>query len=502
MNIPSITTNLIKDKSLNLLSSLANNSDSIAPMLVKDVISNTAIVHTYKKEGGQDDAREKAIEEFGTGAVWLLAIPSIKFILDKVAFKPLKLDPSLDTRLILSSSDKIQKNKTAVSSKNGFFSNLKNKLLSDGIDKETQKELQAKLLKSDNPLHQHEKEVFKSLDKTNEIFSKLPFIKNNAKLKNLTNGQLYKGLFYGKFFTATLLSALALVKIIQFKQKTTQKRIEHDFYKTNASRILLNNSLKVAPTYQSFNGLRKQENKNQNNNGNISFKGGFSNLIRAFAYNPILNTSILDGVITTTRLKEARHGEKKEVFLKELFQIIFIYCLAKPIQKGFEGIGNAIKMPIDLDPKVLFTKDLATKLKEAEKEAKNLDTQKLVQSVYDINPKGALAELLEKNGVITLLKNGNDKAISYMNGVSKADVEKALKGFEKLSQNIGNLKGIKAYKVLSVFGNIAFAAWAMGKLQPRVNIWMRKVLNNGDNRNPAIVAQEKAMMQNKQAQFS
>ena len=53
--------------------------------------------------------------------------------------------------------------------------------------------------------------------------------------------------------------------------------------------------------------------------------------------------------------------------------------------------------------------------------------------------------------------------------------------------------GIKAYKVFAVLANVAIGALAMGVLQPLVNIQMRKLLNGGDNRNPAIVAQEKQM---------
>ena len=64
-----------------------------------------------------------------------------------------------------------------------------------------------------------------------------------------------------------------------------------------------------------------------------------------------------------------------------------------------------------------------------------------------------------------------------------------------MNKNIANLNSSKVYKVLAVLGNVALAAWVMGVVQPKVNILMRKALNNGDNRNPAIVAQEKAMLQ-------
>ena len=60
MKVPSIITN----NGIKLLSGLANNDDSLTAMIAKDWIGDAATVYTYKKEGGQDDAREKAIEEF------------------------------------------------------------------------------------------------------------------------------------------------------------------------------------------------------------------------------------------------------------------------------------------------------------------------------------------------------------------------------------------------------------------------------------------------------
>ena len=63
----------------------------------------------------------------------------------------------------------------------------------------------------------------------------------------------------------------------------------------------------------------------------------------------------------------------------------------------------------------------------------------------------------------------------------------------KLNKNISNIKSIKTFKIFAVFANIAIAAWATGVLQPKLTIIMRKIMHNGDNRNPAIVEQEKLM---------
>jgi len=46
-----------------------------------------------------------------------------------------------------------------------------------------------------------------------------------------------------------------------------------------------------------------------------------------------------------------------------------------------------------------------------------------------------------------------------------------------------------------VVANVLIAAGIMGVIQPKVNIWLRKATNNGDNRNPAIIEQEKMYAQ-------
>ena len=58
--------------------------------------------------------------------------------------------------------------------------------------------------------------------------------------------------------------------------------------------------------------------------------------------NPIANTSLVDCVITGTRLTQARKGERFEVGLKEACEIAFIYGLAAPLQKGMELIGKNV----------------------------------------------------------------------------------------------------------------------------------------------------------------
>ena len=447
MNVAKVLTT----QSVNILSGLANNSDSILPMAVKDTLSNCAIVATYKKHGGKDDARERAIEEFGTGALWLLGIPTIKKVIDKSVYPKLKLNPGLDLKILKDNNElnSVIKNTNEALSKN-----------------------------PDNSLIKNMSDTLKTLNDKNPV------------LKHFTNKELYKGAFIAKFAVSTILSAIALKKIIEYKQKSTQKRIEteaKELKKENVIRNSINKKVKESNVYNIFKGSEDKK--------KLSFKGGLD----LFMYNPIANTSILDGVITLTRLKEARKGERKEVALKEFFQILFIYAIAKPTQKMFEFFGKKLNTPIELDPKILFSKDVKENIKNSSeyilKEGlNNIDEKTLKEKIYSLassditNP---LIQLLDKNGAISVVKNDKGEALDYLKELKTKDIKSTIGHILSLNKNVDkNLKGVKAYKIFAILANVAIGALAMGILQPMVNIGMRKLLNNGDNRNPAIVHQE------------
>lgn len=468
MNIAKVLTT----QSINILSGLSNNSDSIIPMAVKDGISNCAVVATYKKHGGKDDANERIIEDFGTGAIWVLGIPIIKTIIDKTVYPILKLNPDFDLRLL--------------KDKNEFESVIKH----------------ADTALQNNPNNSIIKNMAQTLNSLND---------KNAVLKTFKNKDLYKGLFILRFALSTALSAVALTKIIKHKQKTTQKRIEaevNELKKENIIRNSFDKKIKSSNVYNIFKGSKNKQ--------NLSFKGGLD----LFMYNPIANTSILDGVIAATRLKEARKGERKEVALKELFQILFIYAIAKPTQKMFESLGRKMNAPIELDPKVLFSKDVKENIKQSseyilKENLNNLDEKTLKEKIYlmaSSEIENPLMKILDQNGVISIVEKNKEKALNYLKSINSNDIQNNSKGIKNtvknilsndksikntindilsLDKNMKNLKGIRAYKIFATIANLAIGVLAIGVIQPMLNIQMRKLLNNGDNRNPAIVEQEK-----------
>ena len=424
-------SSVVANNSIKLLSGLGNNEDSLTAMVAKDWISDATTVYTYKKEGGKDDAREKTIEEFGTGLVWLFGIPAVKKILEKTAYPLFKLNPKFDPRVL---DDK-------------NFDTIKQ--LAKG----------------------KEKELFDTLDEKNPV------------LKKFTNAQMYKGFGVAKFAIATTIAAFALTKIIKLKQKTTTDRIEKDKEKLafsaknlNSTGALVEKSVHENKTFESFTS--------NHNKNNISFTGGLAEVM----YNPIKNTKILDAVIAGTRVKEGRKEELPEILLKEGCNYLVFYKLAEPVQKAFEAVGSKIKCPIKLDPKVLFSENLADKIKASKDSMETLkNSDSVIKTLADMDVKSPLIDLLANDGVIKLTKDKS--SISFLEQIDEDAVKKSIKHLEEMEENIGNLKGSKIYKAAAVIGNVLLTVAAMGVIQPKLTILLRKMMY-GSNENPAIAKQE------------
>lgn len=89
--IPNITTSTI-------YSTLGNNS-SLVPLAIKDVANSCGLTAASYIAGDTVEGKDRFIDEFGTQAIWLGGIPTYKFLLDKIMFKPSKIDPKVDVRL-------------------------------------------------------------------------------------------------------------------------------------------------------------------------------------------------------------------------------------------------------------------------------------------------------------------------------------------------------------------------------------------------------------------
>lgn len=83
-------------KAASIFSTLGN-PDSRIPLLIKDSTSTTGVtVSSFIT--GKEEGRDRLIDEVGTEAIWLGAIPFFKWIYNNTAFKALGLDSKFDAR--------------------------------------------------------------------------------------------------------------------------------------------------------------------------------------------------------------------------------------------------------------------------------------------------------------------------------------------------------------------------------------------------------------------
>lgn len=450
MSISSVTTKI--------LSSLGNNTGSIIPIATKDLIQNQIIVAQYAKEGGEHDAFERFIEENGTSAIWLGGLPLFKKIIDKTIYKAANISPDVDIKKLKEgSADSVQL---------------------------TLKRLE-KLGKKGSDQYMELLNVSKNMGKT-------------------------KGLFVGKFAAATALSILALAGIILFKQKDTEAKIKNKVALEVAEQMALRNSVNSSKVTEMFNEKIGKKTDSSNKNTIPSFKG-LGSALSAFMYNPVLNQSLLDVGITSIRTATARDGERRDVLVKEAFEIGFLYFLAEPIQKAMDKLfGGLFKKDTSFDYGTLasdrFEKNLSNNsLQKAlkkffkdfdiEKIGKDNDVdKKLIDFIYE-NPKNAVVKFLKDTGDVSTIK-GTDEidALSYIDTKTiKKNLSKLSKVVEKLDtlgvseDKVKNyLKGARKAKGFAIVSAIALGIWSISVLQTKIVLKLRKD-KNGTTENEAIV---------------
>lgn len=314
-------------------------------------------------------------------------------------------------------------------------------------------------------------------------------LENILKSKKMQN--MYKGLYVSKFITATAATLAALSGLIIYKQKTTQKELEQKF----KQKALIENNARKSGQFDKF-----FEKKND-----VSFGNALTTKMADFMFNPVKNMSILDAGITTTRLAQARKGERLEIGFKEGFQIAFIYLLAKPIQKGLEAISNGIfKKPIKVEYQLLSNENFsklmkAPDLKESIKTLLSKKDDELLDYIF--NNDNALTKMLKISGEIPTIKK-SDGIIDSLAHIELDDIRESTKNISQLLEVTSTkidkdqfLKQVKNFKAASVVLNILIGAGAIGILQPMLNIVLRKKNNNGETINPAIKNMEQEMAQ-------
>lgn len=434
-----------------IISTLGSPS-SIIPLMVKDAVDSASITYYSYKAGGKIEGRDRAIDEFGTQAIWIGGIPFFKKIIDKTAYKLAKVSPNVDPR-IFKDNDYAEWAKTNakgfMGKTDGLVGKVKNFL---GI-----------------------KNVAESVQQAVEG------VTENA----AENAIKIKKLYGAKVIAATVLTLISYFSLNKLKQKTTKKEVEakvkteHSFGKLQENnQAFLNNSAKTNVAFSAvFSNAKKP-----------SFKGLGANIADGILFNPVHNMKLIDAGITTERLAQSRN--KTEFFehaIKEGVFWFFMYGLSNLLQKGINKASQGIfKKPVDLDIKLLMDDEFKSALasgKVAEDAFKMPDEKAPLKEFLEFltsNPDSAVVKAAKKSGIIETV-NGSD-AINTAKFIDRKEVNTLADNLKNISDYFNNskesiekyLKKTKGLKVGSVILSLGACCFVLGYVVPELVYRFRK----------------------------
>ncbi len=427
MTIQAITTKVI---------STLGNKDSLIPIMVKDGVDSTSLTYKSFKEGGKVEGIDRAIDEFGTQAIWIGGIPFYKKLIEWTAYKAAKINPAVDPRII---ADK-EYSTWALENAKGIMSNSKT---------QTVKQALSDCLKD--------------------------------------GGTKAKNLYKGKIIAATALTLATFFLLTKTKQKNTKNTVINDMKKEMKDTFISSpkDDSGVFSSFKDFTSNSKQNEKAP------SFKGVVKNVSDAIMFNPVHNMKIIDAGITTERLACSRN--KTEFFehaIKEGSFLFFLYKFGGMIEDGINKFSSKVlKTPIDLPIDVLMDGQFTEALKNGKISAdvaKAPLTKSLTEKLNFIieNPDNSLVQAAKKSKIVSTVK---DKAGNAVVDTSKFIDMKAL---NSLAQNMtlmeesyktanipvkNFLNKAKGLKVASVMANIGISCVILGYLIPKAVYKYREI---------------------------
>ncbi len=425
------------------LVSKLGSTDSKIPLGIKDTFNSAGYTYFSYDAGGGVEGKDRFVDEFGTGAIWLFGIPLYKKIVDKTIFKFAKISPEADVRVV----------------KDKKYLNLSIK-------------------------HAPTDEILKDLKTAG---------KNIGKTKALTLAK------FGISMALTMLSYLGLTKL---KQKMTRLNIEKEFNENMKSSGLQEktNELKNIPVNKKSGVFSEFENfsSSKKSKYNPSFGSGIKTA-EEFILNPVKNMILLDVGITGERLSTARtEGEFKEYGIKEGSFLFFVYCAGELIKKSLETASQKLfKIPVALDAQLLssdFAKDILTN-NEMQKEIKNFsakftkntDNSELYKFLFN-NQNHTVVNAAKKSGIISTVKTKDDQIkIDTRKYIDPDKINQLVKNLEdyikfgKKSKDINKyLDKVRILKVAATVLSIGASCLSLGYLVPKYMYEFRHKQQDGN----------------------
>lgn len=404
--------------SLNTVISQLDTPSSLLPFFVKDACDVTGRTVMANNEGGKHEAREKFIEEAGTSLFWIAGIPLFKKIADAIAKK--KLDTDIHFKrinshgiqsyyadeLIEESKNKTKGADTNSASKKAF----------------TQEDLKGINLKS-SKLEAIKKELFNKGFKVNEgkgLYKKYHVgVSTGAVIFNLV-----MLMFALPQFNQFLSRKLIAKEVESMKNKQSNQPADTlNFEKNNPKTELSKTTETKQPSFTSLKDF-------------IDLKNlfNFTQMAENAQLKPTSSMLLLDYGISGSRVTVVPrdNNERIEYAVKEGGIILFFYYAADIIKHQLAKFANKVmKTPIDLDYKVLQSKDFAQALKTPHDKEKLLAFAKefTADDFGHLDPdfdEKELKHLKSKNNEISVIKFIDEELAQAS---SETDKEKVFKNF-------------------------------------------------------------------------
>lgn len=252
------------------------------------------------------------------------------------------------------------------------------------------------------------------------------------------NQNLFKGLFFTKLGISTALTLASYFGLTMFRQKHTEKCVMKE-----------------------IKAEEEQRKINENKTNNPSF--GFNmKPVYQFLSNPVQNTQIIDGGISTQRLAESRNIQDFVGYaIREGGFLVSMYLISDMIQSHLEKQAAKKQRPIDLDVKVLANEELKQSFKTGsikkqleEFSIKGTDAQ-IYESLFEKGD-NIVVKMAKEAGIITTIKDSEEidtqafidikkikghtkkgiisKKEEYVSGI-KEKIENLYKEFKKSGKN-------------------------------------------------------------------
>lgn len=403
------------------------STNSLIPLATKEVFDSAGQTYFSHKAGGKIEAKDRLVDEVGTGALWLFGIPTFKKLIDKTIFKKAGISPEIDTRIIKD-----------------------NNLLQKAIKNAPTEEIANELKKAGN---------------------------NISKTKGLNC------LKFGLSVGLTLVSYFGLTK---FKQNMTKKNIEREFLQKQIQKTPP--CYETSPIFDEIQ-LSKKNKSNPSFGSSAVIKAAENIMLDPIKNMMVLDGCISAERLSHSRTKGefAESAIKEGSFLFFIYGAGEV--IKKGIEVGAKKFFNApINLDAkflssDLAEKILTDKTTQKDIFEfAQKFGKNAKTEDLYEFILK-NQNHAVVSAGKKSGIISTIKNGKIDTRKFIDEKEIQKLSDDLISFINSSKNTKSIKNylekVKSFKIISTILNIGVCCLSLGYIVPKAMYTYRMKHQNG-----------------------